>query len=224
MATANIVSGVKLEDNSNIVIQGCSSSGKTILCSQILLQSAEVFVTQPSLVIFCYKTWQTVYSTLQDKLPNIIFLSSLPTESELKTLVDGHDHSIFVVDDMQMEINNNPFFSDLFTRISHHFNISTILLLQEVVKGKFGGHLNKNCHYTFLMRSMRNAYTIRSLGIQVGDYKNLYAAYREATKIPFSYLLISTHPQTDDSLRYRSNIFTPHDPFSPSICYIERSK
>jgi hypothetical protein len=225
MATAKVIHGIKLQNNSNIVIQGCSSSGKSILCNKLLLQSGDVFITKPTQIIFCYKTWQNVYKQLQEAIPNITFLSSLPTEDELRSMVEGHSHSIFVVDDMQMEIMNKPFFSDLFTRFSHHFSTSTILLLQNaVMNSKYGGNLSKNCHYTFIMKSARDAYSIRSLGLQMGDYKNLNAAYKEATKKPYSYLLVSTHPNTEDSLRYRSDIFTPSDPNSPSICYIGGSK
>jgi predicted GTPase len=88
MASIRTVSRLQLEDHSNIVIQGCSGSGKSELCARIL-QSDDIFVTPPSLIIFCYKTWQRIYTTLEQNLSNIIFLPSLPTESELKNMVGG---------------------------------------------------------------------------------------------------------------------------------------
>ena len=211
-----------LENNSNCIIQGCSSSGKTRLCARILTHAEQIFPTPPTLIIFCYKTWQGIYDELQSKLPSIHFLPCLPGEEELKSLTSNHNHSVIVADDMLTEISSSPFCSDLFTRISHHYNITSILIMQNAtVAGKFASNLAKNCHYSFLMRSPRDQYSVRNLGLQLGDYRNLMEAYKDATKEPFSYLLISSHPKSGDLLRYRSQIF-PDD--AVSICYINRSK
>jgi hypothetical protein len=209
---------VHFEDHSNIIIQGCSGSGKTEICSKILRHGPDLFDTTPSLILFCYKSWQKIYDSLQKEMSNIRFLPNLPNEEELKDLVRGHDHSILVADDMLTEIAHSAFCSDLFLRLCHHLQITTILILQSGNLGtKFGSNLIKNCHYTILLRSPKDQYGVRSLGLQLADYKNLSAAYRDATREPFSYLLISSHPKSEDSLRYRTDIF-PSDPLG--ICYI----
>jgi hypothetical protein len=159
---------------------------------------------------------------MQAKLHNIHFLPHLPTEQELKSATSSHPHTVLVADDMLTELTNSPFCSELFTRISHHFNITSILIMQNAnIPGKFSGNLSKNCHYTFLMRSPRDHYSVRSLGLQMADYKNLQEAYKDATRDPFSYLLISSHPMTQDMFRYRTHIF-PSD--LATICYISQSK
>ena len=222
MASMQIDASHVLENNSNCVIQGCSSSGKTRLCANLLLHADKLFSTPPTLILFCYKTWQGIYDELMARLPTIQFLPRLPTDEELKSLTSPHQHSVLVADDMLREIACSPFFSELFTRMSHHYRITSILLLQNTAsQGKFGSTLSKNCHYTFLMRSPRDQYSVRSLGLQMGDYRNLQEAYKDATREPFSYLLISTHPKTPDTLRYRTHVLPSE---GVTVCYISQGK
>jgi hypothetical protein len=185
---------------------------------KILKYAEDLFPTPPSLFIFCYKSWQKEYENLQGTLPNIHFLPSLPTEAQLREMVTGHDHSMLIADDMLNEIRHSSFCTELFVRMSHHLKLTTLLILQDATIGnKFGSTLNKNSHYSILMRSPRDQYSVRSLGQQLGDYRTLITAYRDATKEPFSYLLVSSHPKSPDELRYRTSIF-PSDP--ACICYI----
>jgi hypothetical protein len=210
-----------LQDYSNMVIQGCSGAGKTLLVAKLLLHAHSLFKTAPSLIIFCYKTWQDIYTQIQQQLTNVHFLPNLPSEEVLKNMTHGHDHSILVADDMLADIVNSEFCSELFLRLSHHLKCTSILLVQNNISGKYGSNLTKNCHYTFLLKSARDNFTIRSLGAQLSDYKHLQQAYQDATKEPFSYLLVSTHPQSADVVRYRTDIF-PTDPVC--ICYIAPNK
>ena len=118
-----------------------------------------------------------------------------------------------ICDDMLSELSNNSFIMALFTRLSHHYNLSTILMLQNhTIAGKSSGVLNKNVHYNLLLRSPRDSYSLRSIGMQLNDYKNLMTAYKDATLEQYSYLLIDSHPKSDPNIRYKTKIF-PTDQF-----------
>ena len=152
----------------------------------------------------------------------IEFLEKLPTEEELAKKVSGHTHSILVADDKLAEINNSDYASELFTRLSHHLGISTVLLLQNAtLQGKGSSDIAKNCHYNVLMRSARDRNFIKSLGVCLNDYRNLMFAYNDATKDPWSYLVVDTHPRSNPELRYYSHIF-PDD--REMIAYLEGDK
>lgn len=199
---------IPFQDNSNIIISGCSGSGKTHFLSRLIQFRKNLFITEPTLIIFIYKHWQDIYSDLEKASENIVFMESLPSEEELRTMIEGNPHSLFVCDDMLTEIGNNPFISEVFTRLSHHLRVSTILLLQNLsLPSKFHSTISRNAHVSVLMKSPREAYTIRSLGMQLGDYHNLLQAYRDATRSPYSYLVCDTHPNANQLYRYRTQIF-----------------
>ena len=200
-------------DGSNIVISGMSNSGKTCLVKSIIEHADTLFEHKPDKILFIFKHWQPIYQSIESENSNVSFLNQIPGEDELLNLTSGNKHSMLICDDMLTELCANSFILSLFTRLSHHLNISTILLLQShSIPNKFSSILNRNCHYTILMRSPRDAHAIRAIGCQLNDYKNLQAAYKDATGIsPFTYLLIDCHPKSDVKIRYKSLILPTDD-------------
>lgn len=196
-------------DSSNTIICGPSSSGKTTLLKRLIDHSGVLYETKPQRVIFIYKHWQPVYQTIESENDKVSFINHIPEECELLEMVKGSSHSMLICDDMQSELNANSFALSLFTRLSHHYNISTILMQQSnSTPNKFNSSINKNSHYTILMRSSRDGNTLRSIGGQLNDYKNLLAAYKDATsQRPFSYILIDSHPKSNPKIRYKTDIF-----------------
>lgn len=212
---------IPFQDTSNIIVSGCSGSGKSHFVANLLRNKNTLFVTPPTNCIFVYKHWQPLYSELQRAHKEILFLDSLPTEDELKEKVHKHNHSLFICDDLISEIGSSSFISDVFTRLSHHLKTSTILLVQNLsMPGKFTSTLCRNAHVSVLMKSPREAYAIRSLGVQLNDYKNLLSVYKDATTEPFSYLVVDTHPLANALYKYRSKIF-PTESEGPIIYLVK---
>ena len=212
---------MKFQDYSNILITGASSSGKTMLLKQILLHNKDMFITTPNLILYLYKTWQPAYEELAAKLNNIKFIDELMTEEDLLNETEGFDHSIFIADDRMEEISKDSFYSELFTRLGHHYKISSFLLLQNnCLPSKNSSSINKNCHYTILTRSPRNMYTLRTLGQSMGDYKALMEAYTDATQNKnYSYLLVDSHPASDPKFKFRTQILPSEE---ECIVYISK--
>ena len=199
---------VPFQDSSNIIISGCSGSGKTHFVSRLIKYKSCMFASPPTKVLYVYRHWQPLYSDIERENDNVQFIDSLPSEDELKQIVSGHKHSLFICDDMIREIGSNSFICDVFTRLSHHLNLTTILLVQNLsMPGKYNSTLCRNAHVSVLMKSAREAYGIRTLGVQLSDYHNLLAAYKDATQAPFTYLVCDTHPRSNSQYRYRSQIF-----------------
>lgn len=210
---------MKFEDFSNIIVSGCSNSGKSSWVHRLIKHAKHMFITPPSKVIYVYKHWQPLYDDLKQNASGIEFVDKLPDEEELKSLVKEHKHSMLVADDMMHEINDDKYGSELFTRLSHHLRLSTILLLQNAtLQGKASSDIAKNCHYNILMRSARDRNFIRSLGICLNDYRNLMHAYNDATNLPWTYLVVNTHPRSNPDNRYYTQIF-PDD--RELIMYLE---
>ena len=226
MATGNRLNTVsrndiKFRDCSNILISGCTQSGKTEFTKRLLTHADQMFVTPPEHCIFAYSHWQSAYDDLQQKWGDkITFIEELPSESYLSQTMQGRKHGLFVMDDKASEIPNSAFCMDLLTRYAHHFNLSNVILVQDPsLGGKMKSVLSKNFHVNVLMRSPRDRNYIRSLGIMLNDYKCLIESYDDACSKPFGYLCLDLHPLANPEVKYRSSVL-PDDPH----CVIYKNK
>ena len=201
---------MKFYNFSNVILQASSGGGKTELMKKIIEQRDSMFFIKPSKVIVVYSNWQKSYDELLDHDADIIFTQQIPTEERLKQWTEHEQHTLLVADDKQLEIGNSPFMAAVFTRLSHHLRISTYILVQGgSVKGPFAGDIVKNAHYTIIFKGGREAHLVRSLGIQLNDYKNLADAYKWATSEGrFVYLMVNTHPRASPMERYSTDILT----------------
>ena len=95
----------------------------------------------------------------------------------------------------------------LFTRGSHHKNVSVVYLAQNLFpkKNKFARTISLNAHYMFLFKNPRDATQFATLARQMYPDKSQFAveAYKDATREPYSYLLVDVRPEQDDDLRLR---------------------
>ncbi len=99
---------------------------------------------------------------------------------------------------------------ELFTKGSHHHNLSVILILQNLFyRGKEMRTISLNAHYMVLFKNPRDASQITHLARQMypNKPKFMVEAYRDATSSPYSHLFVDLKPDTEEHMRLRSNIF-----------------
>ena len=77
-------------------------------------------------------------------------------------------------------------------------------------QGKYGRDVSLNTHYFILFKNMRDTNQIKVLGNQLGIRTKLENVYKDATKEPFSYVLIDISPSSDSNYMLRSHIL-PED-------------
>jgi len=100
--------------------------------------------------------------------------------------------------------------ANLFTKGSHHRNVSVMFLAQNLFpKNKFARTMSLNAHYMILFKNPRDASQFANLARQMYPKRSQFAveAYKDATREPYSYLLVDLRPEQDDDLRLRTNIF-----------------
>jgi len=212
----------QFHDFSNVLIGGVAQGGKSTFTKDLLLAASKLFPTPPSLIIYCYKSWEPLLNELEEKLPNLKLTSTLPNEEEIKEIVTNQAHTIIVFDDICTEIGHNPFFEALYTRLSHHLKITPILITQNLNSGgRFMGSVLKNTHYTILLRSPRFFSTIKAIGGQLSDYCALKEIYQEICQTMYNYLVIDLHPNTPSKLKYRTNILNKTS--EPTIVYVSKT-
>ena len=172
---------VRFKVPANFYISGQSQSGKSYLVRRLLRHLNELFYPVPTKVIYCYGEYQKEF----DELHGVDFIEGFPTD--LTQLTQGH----------------------LFTRGSHHKGVSVIYLTQNLFPpGKLSRTISLNSHYFIVFKNPRDSLGIATLAKQMFPRRSQYLmeSFHDATKKPYSYLLIDCHPQTREELRLRTNI------------------
>jgi len=188
-----------------INITGITASGKSTWVRKLLQGRDKYFDNKIEKVLYCYGIWTDDFSEL-DKDENIEFHENLPDEENVKQLPK---HSIIVLDDMMMEVVQSKFIQTLFTRLSHHLEISILYISQNIFcKGVMARSIMLNVQYFVLMRNLRDIQQIRCLGRQLCMEKTLLEAYQDTLLIPFNHLVINLSPHSELTIRLFSNIFS----------------
>jgi hypothetical protein len=99
--------------------------------------------------------------------------------------------------------------SDLFTKVSHHRNLSIIYIVQNFFhQGKEMRKICLNAHYIMLFKSPRYKQQISMLARQVnpGKVQEFMKSYEDATSRPHGFLMLDLKPTTDDQQRLKTNV------------------
>ena len=104
------------------MIAGPSGSGKTVFTTKLFLDNPELFKDPPQDVHYCYGSWQKGFDKL--KKEGVQFHKGIPDSYALpKWFPEG---GVMVLDDLMDEGGNEKRVLHLFTKHSHHQNITVI--------------------------------------------------------------------------------------------------
>ena len=177
-----------------------SLSGKTTLALEILLNQDE-WISPPG---FDFYFWALPEGATP---PEAVVNGPLPFRI-IRGIPDGAslpERALVCIDDLQSEQNTNLVL--LFTVHSHHKHISVLNLTHSLFpKNRFQRDLTQSTKYIFAKKSPRDVQAFHRLAVQLepGGARNLYDAYREATKAPFGHFLVDLTQDIHPALRFRS--------------------
>ena len=192
-----------------ILIAGPTQSGKTFFFKQILAHN----LIQPPATRILYVNTGEIPPELQE-FPQIEYIKGLEKLLECYENLDPLERNLVVIDDQMAEAGNSTTIGNLFSKGSHHKNITVIYIVQNLFdKGRVHRTISLNSHYVILFKNARDKGQIRTLAQQVfpNKVKFIVEAFEEATKEPYGYLMLDCHPQTPEELRVRGNIFKGDD-------------
>ena len=153
--------------------------------------------------MYCYGVWQ---STFQD-MKNVMFHKDLPTEEEVREFADGSP-TVAILDDLMDAVVRSDDVQRLFTRGSHHLNITVIYINQNMFhQGKWARTISLNCHYLVLFKNPRDFSQIQYLGRQIGLGKTLVEAYEDCMKERYNYLVVDLSPHSSSDIKLFGHIF-----------------
>lgn len=183
-----------------MLIAGPSGSGKTVFTKSLL--RSNLFNVEFNSVIWCYSE----AGSLTDRSPNVIYNEGLPSED----MYDGKP-KLVILDDLMHETNDSV--AKLFTKISHHRNVSVILITQNIFsRNKNARDIALNSHYLAIFKNPRDKAQVHCLGRQLYPESSKFFSdsYSDATSKPHGYLFVDFKQSTPDEQRLKTDIFHAH--------------
>lgn len=199
---------VYLKHPFTMLIAGPTGSGKTHFVRN-LINSAKIRCDPPPTKIsYFYGEYQEIFNSM----PEVRFVEGL--QEDMISAAGGGQPEWIVIDDLMLEAANQSFISNLFTRGSHHRNISVILIAQNFfMRGRESRNISLNTQYVVCFKNPRDKSIATNIGRQMFPTKSakFQRVYEEATRHPYSYLFIDLKPDTDDNLRLLANVLNEGD-------------
>jgi hypothetical protein len=197
---------LKFKHPCTIIIAGPTQSGKSTFVQNLIDLKDILFDQKITEVIYCLPQGQSNNLNLNS---SIIIHEGIPDAQ----IFEDQTPRLVILDDLMRETDKNVV--DLFTRGSHHQNISVIFITQNIFnQGKGQRDISLNAHYIICFKNPRDKNQIMNLARQVypENTKFIQEAYKDATSNPFGYLLFDLTQTQHDAYRFRSNIFPFDNP------------
>ena len=177
-----------------------------LFTTKLLLDNPDLFASPPKTIYYCYGSWQEGFEKV--KKGGVKFHEGIPDNQLLpKWLPNG---CILVLDDLMDEGGNDKNVLDMFTKLSHHKNITVIYLCQDLFPiGRFAKTISRNAHYITMFKNPRDQLGLRNLLQQSSptNFKDVMETFRKVTnERPFGYVLLDLHPSSRDDQRILSHL------------------
>lgn len=184
-----------------LIVAGPSESGKTTFVKRLVDESRLMIIPSPVMITWFYAEWQPWFEKLRDRVK---FVEGIPTATALKY----SENHLVIIDDLFQDITKETV--NLFAVGSHHKNISVIFITQNFFhKSAHQRNISLNASHVAFFKNPRDKMQITYLSKQMFPQNSnfLVKAYEDATKDPYTYLLVDLTQRTDDHLRVRTKIF-----------------
>ena len=177
---------LKFKNDSNIIIYGCSGSGKTEFVKQVLVK--RLISNFPTKIYYHYhvrQDWIEPWNKHPHN-PSVQFIQGVPDVLNISDC-------IAIFDDLMLNDLNT--IAGVFVFGSHHKRISSIFITQNLYpKSDMFRLMLLNSHYLILFADIRSNRQVKLLGSQMFDKTDrlrLYNAYSSAIKEPFGFVILN---------------------------------
>ena len=141
------------------------------------------------------------------KEQGIKFHEGVPDTDQLKTWFPKG--GLLVLDDLMAEGGNDKRVLDLFTKHSHHQNVTVLYLCQDMFPpGKYAKSISRNAHYIIAFKNPRDQLGMRNLLLQAfpTQWQVLQDTFQRLTERRFGYMVLDLHPGSSDDHRILSHL------------------
>ena len=206
----------RLQGPFSCIISGPSGCGKSRLVDQFLSDVNNLVTPPVEKIFYHYGEWQPLFEKMQNQY-GVEFREGLPSKESIAGDVEVAEdalrrHTLLILDDL-MSSSNQQVVADIFTKYSHHWNVSVIYITQNLFqKSPDFRTMSLNAHYMIVFKNPRDMGQIASLSRQVfpSNAAALSSIFTHELKRPHSYLLLDFKQSTPDDLRIRSSLTSIH--------------
>ena len=184
------------------LLAGPTGCGKTVFASNLVNRASYMIHPPPENIIWVHDDDDS--DSLKGVPPEVTLSRDV---ADIEHLTRSKRHLVIVDDKMGAAAEK---MLGLFTKGSHHRNISIVYIVQNLFdQNKYHRTISLNTHYLVLFKSPRDSSQISTLARQVypGKSKAVMKAYARATADSHGYLLLDFRQETDDELRLRTDLF-----------------
>jgi energy-coupling factor transporter ATP-binding protein EcfA2 len=184
---------VMLKSPFTTVVTGPTGSGKTRLLVR-LIKSAKTVGTQPPVdITYCYGEWQSSFELVD----NVTFHEGLIDVNN--EIPNDNQPRWIIIDDLMNEAGGRSTTDNLFTKGSHHKNVSVFFVTQNPFK-KEHRTMSLNAHYYFWFKNPRDKLSVVNFAKQAfpGTSSKVLEVYAQSTSRPWLYLLFDLRQETND--------------------------
>lgn len=193
------------------IVAGPSGSGKSCFVDRFIKHSSDMCDTHFANVYWYQPQVNHNSSSSTSVDSRIQYRSGLPDQNEFD---ENSPPNLIVVDDMMRE-SDSSVLVDLFTKGSHHRNLSVFFITQNLFhQGRGQRDISLNAHYIVCFKNPRDRAQIKHLARQVypDQCKFIEESYTDATMVAHGYLLLDLKQTTPDNMRVRTCVF-PDDKY-----------
>jgi len=183
-------------------VSGPTGCGKTNFVLRLVDNVDTMIDPTTDKIVYYFVEYRPLFD---DYDARVDFRHGLPKAGEIEKL----GNALVVLDDMMAEVNEKV--PNVFTRGSHHRNISIVFMVQNVSnKNKHMRTISLNAQYILFFKNPRENRKFAHLAKQLYPHNSRYAqdAYTDATTQPYGYLLLDLRSKQDEELRLRTTIFS----------------
>lgn len=184
-----------------MILAGGSGCGKSVFTFKLVKYARKMIYPAPKRIVWLYNNDQPLHSCMK----GVEFYRGMSGLERLKK--PGNPHTLVILDDMMTQAKEAV---ELFTRHSHHSNLSVVFITQNLFyKGKGFRDITLNANYVVVFKNPRDSSQIRYLSRQMfpQNARFISEAYERVTKKPYSYLFLDLTQEIKDEYRVRTDIF-----------------
>ena len=189
-----------------MTLSGSTGSGKTEWLMKFIKNLNDLVNPSIRAILYCYG--ELNHNILMLQKMGIQTVHGIPSEEIIQNAArKTGGRLLLILDDLIVGMRSD-FLDVLFTRGSHNWGVSVVLVTQNLFNKELRTARN-NSHYLVLMRNPAGALQIKNLAIQLfpSQVPHFMESYKDATKEKFTYLVIDNHPNGDEMERLKTNIY-----------------
>ena len=159
-----IMYSIQLTHPFGLLVSGGTKTGKTTFVKQLLSNASVMIETPPENIIYFYSEYQATFGEIEVLVPGIQFVQGLP--DSMIDSINPNTRNLYIIDDMMGE--KDAVIAKLFTKKSHHGNLSVIYIVQNLFhQSKSHRTISLNASYLVVTKNVRDASQIVHLAKQL---------------------------------------------------------